>query len=101
MNPLEVVYKPEVQRLIQKKAEANYNQLILNAEEEGGFEQFNITMKYFMKKFQSLNFEDKIVVFLKCPITMNKITIPARGSSCKHYECVDFENLLYSIIEKE
>ncbi|XP_008211364.1 zinc finger MIZ domain-containing protein 2 isoform X2 [Nasonia vitripennis] len=35
-----------------------------------------------------------IKVSLKCPITLKRITLPARGQDCKHIQCFDLESYL-------
>jgi len=31
---------------------------------------------------------------MKCPITYKRISLPARGSECKHVQCFDLESYL-------
>lgn len=38
--------------------------------------------------------QQSIKVFLKCPITCKRITLPARGHDCKHIQCFDLEAYL-------
>ncbi|RWS17762.1 zinc finger MIZ domain-containing protein 1-like protein [Dinothrombium tinctorium] len=41
-----------------------------------------------------------IKVSLKCPITFRRITLPARGSDCKHIQCFDLESYLIMNAER-
>lgn len=38
--------------------------------------------------------QTSLKVFLKCPITYKRITLPARGQECKHIQCFDLESYL-------
>jgi hypothetical protein len=38
--------------------------------------------------------QQSLKVFLKCPITCKRITLPARGHDCKHIQCFDLEAYL-------
>lgn len=35
-----------------------------------------------------------VKVSLRCPITFNRINLPARGQDCKHLQCFDLESYL-------
>ncbi|CAG0920061.1 unnamed protein product [Notodromas monacha] len=41
-----------------------------------------------------------IKVSLKCPITFKRISLPARGSDCKHIQCFDLESYLQMNCER-
>lgn len=43
---------------------------------------------------QQQQLQQSIKVFLKCPITCKRITLPARGHDCKHIQCFDLEAYL-------
>ena len=38
--------------------------------------------------------QQSLKVFLKCPITCKRISLPARGHDCKHIQCFDLEAYL-------
>lgn len=42
----------------------------------------------------SMDQQQSLKVFLKCPITCKRITLPARGHDCKHIQCFDLEAYL-------
>ena len=45
-------------------------------------------------KDNSMDQQQSLKVFLKCPITCKRITLPARGHDCKHIQCFDLEAYL-------
>ncbi|KAG5679122.1 hypothetical protein PVAND_008714 [Polypedilum vanderplanki] len=44
--------------------------------------------------------QQSLKVFLKCPITCKRITLPARGHDCKHIQCFDLEAYLQMNCER-
>jgi zinc finger MIZ domain-containing protein len=47
-----------------------------------------------LEKEIGLDQQQSLKVFLKCPITCKRITLPARGHDCKHIQCFDLEAYL-------
>jgi zinc finger MIZ domain-containing protein len=45
-------------------------------------------------KDNGMDQQQSLKVFLKCPITCKRITLPARGHDCKHIQCFDLEAYL-------
>lgn len=45
-------------------------------------------------KDSAMDQQQSLKVFLKCPITLKRITLPARGHDCKHIQCFDLEAYL-------
>lgn len=46
------------------------------------------------KDSNNIDQQQSLKVFLKCPITCKRITLPARGHDCKHIQCFDLEAYL-------
>jgi hypothetical protein len=82
----------ELNVLIRKKALAKFSGRQL----EGislDFIQLKTTEKQFGREIKDLS------VDIFCPITGEEMTFPSRSVNCKHYECVELDNLLYSVVE--
>lgn len=47
-----------------------------------------------VEKDNGMDQQQSLKVFLKCPITCKRITLPARGHDCKHIQCFDLEAYL-------
>ena len=67
------------------------------------YHKFYVTIEESLKLFKyefSINKDiqiKSIKISLLCPITLQLINIPARGTFCNHFQCFDLENYITAI----
>jgi hypothetical protein len=81
--------------LIVKRAKEKFTQLQLEQRNDEGYQQLKATEKMYKQQING----DELIVCLFCPITGEEINTPTRSIHCRHYDCVDFDNFLYSLVE--
>ena len=93
MNEIEkIMSSKQLKAVLSSKAIQKYTDMLLENEYKE-FYQLEATENEY-----KLNPGDKIIANILCPITGEELILPTRSITCKHYECIEFENFLYSVM---